>query len=62
MYRDASVATGGEASASVYVFHDGNLRATITIDDDDVKRPREYAEYNGQTSRVDDLPGQYLPL
>lgn len=60
--RDASVNTEGKVSASVYVFRGGILRATVTFDDDDAKRRREYADYNGQLSSVDDLPGQYLPL
>ncbi|KDQ30060.1 hypothetical protein PLEOSDRAFT_154770 [Pleurotus ostreatus PC15] len=59
---DASVSAGGEVSASVFVFRDEYLRATVTIDDDDPKSRREYAEYNGRLNRVDDLPGQYLPL
>ncbi|KAF4602645.1 hypothetical protein EYR40_005860 [Pleurotus pulmonarius] len=59
---DASVNTEGKVSASVYVFRGGILRATVTFDDDDAKRRREYADYNGRPCNVLDLPGQYLPL
>ncbi|KDQ28550.1 hypothetical protein PLEOSDRAFT_1102612 [Pleurotus ostreatus PC15] len=59
---DASVTTAGKVSASVYVFRGGILRATVTFDDDDAKRRREYAGYNGRPCSVLDLPGQYLPL
>ncbi|KAF9498020.1 hypothetical protein BDN71DRAFT_1429177 [Pleurotus eryngii] len=47
---DASVNTEGKVSASVYVFRGGILRATVTFDDDDAQRRRDYADYNGQLS------------
>ncbi|KAG9223312.1 hypothetical protein CCMSSC00406_0010303 [Pleurotus cornucopiae] len=59
---DASVTPAGKASASLYVFRGGILRATVTIDDDAANMRPEYAEYNGRLVSVADLPGQYLPL
>ncbi|KAF9498036.1 hypothetical protein BDN71DRAFT_1429190 [Pleurotus eryngii] len=52
---DASVNTEGKVSASVYVFRGGILRATVTFDDDDAQRRRDYADYNGQLSSPTNL-------